>query len=267
MYSDKYTELYHHGVKGQHWGERRWQNEDGSLTPAGYAHYGYKGKNIRIAANSKIYRRSLTPTADDMRGKVSPMYVSTTKEDDNTWGKFFKPYYGKEQKKTKWKVKRDLNVADQDTLAEATKDALHVAEKTGTRKEAINELIKQSKVQTKRIEEAYYSRTGTKIKLNSNAVLGAQIISRLGDTEESQMVQHQLVKRGKDALIDVWGLDVAQNPVVILNPKDKKDTKVKLTISSLLKSDNTKAFVYTQYYNENTKRSRRTAKERIAKYL
>lgn len=33
--------LEHHGVKGQHWYERRWQNEDGSLTAAGRAHYGY----------------------------------------------------------------------------------------------------------------------------------------------------------------------------------------------------------------------------------
>lgn len=33
--------LCHHGVKGQKWGNRRYQNEDGSLTSAGRAHYGY----------------------------------------------------------------------------------------------------------------------------------------------------------------------------------------------------------------------------------
>lgn len=33
--------LYHHGIKGQKWGTRRYQYEDGSLTPEGREHYGY----------------------------------------------------------------------------------------------------------------------------------------------------------------------------------------------------------------------------------
>lgn len=33
-------ELYHHGIKGQRWGIRRYQNPDGSLTPAGVRRYG-----------------------------------------------------------------------------------------------------------------------------------------------------------------------------------------------------------------------------------
>ena len=34
------TELYHHGIPGQKWGERRYQNEDGSLTEEGRRLYG-----------------------------------------------------------------------------------------------------------------------------------------------------------------------------------------------------------------------------------
>jgi hypothetical protein len=33
-------ELYHHGIKGQKWGIRRYQNPDGTLTPAGKRRYG-----------------------------------------------------------------------------------------------------------------------------------------------------------------------------------------------------------------------------------
>lgn len=46
------NELYHHGVKGQKWGERQYQYEDGSLTPEGRVHYGY-GQGI---ARSKADR-------------------------------------------------------------------------------------------------------------------------------------------------------------------------------------------------------------------
>lgn len=35
-----HEELYHHGIKGQKWGVRRFQNKDGSLTPAGEKRYG-----------------------------------------------------------------------------------------------------------------------------------------------------------------------------------------------------------------------------------
>lgn len=40
-YLTRNDELYHHGIKGQKWGLRRFQNEDGSLTTAGREHYGY----------------------------------------------------------------------------------------------------------------------------------------------------------------------------------------------------------------------------------
>lgn len=41
-------ELYHHGIKGMHWHDRRFQNPDGSLTPAGRIRYGV-GKAAAVA--------------------------------------------------------------------------------------------------------------------------------------------------------------------------------------------------------------------------
>lgn len=41
--------LIHHGIKGQEWGERRFQNEDGSLTPEGRERYGISEKRQKKA--------------------------------------------------------------------------------------------------------------------------------------------------------------------------------------------------------------------------
>ena len=42
---DPHAELYHHGTKGQKWGQRLYQNKDGSLTPLGKMRYGSDGDN------------------------------------------------------------------------------------------------------------------------------------------------------------------------------------------------------------------------------
>lgn len=59
------NELYHHGIKGQRWGIRRYQNLDGTLTPAGRARYGsdvssvsegkLKRQNMRLLSNNRTY--------------------------------------------------------------------------------------------------------------------------------------------------------------------------------------------------------------------
>lgn len=56
----KMNELYHHGTKGQKWGIRRYQNADGSLTPAGKKRYGTKA-NFEKVQKAKLVAKGKDP--------------------------------------------------------------------------------------------------------------------------------------------------------------------------------------------------------------
>lgn len=47
IYNPYSSELYHHGILGQRWGIRRYQNEDGTLTPEGKKRYYKNGVSSR----------------------------------------------------------------------------------------------------------------------------------------------------------------------------------------------------------------------------
>ena len=66
-------ELYHHGIKGQKWGVRRFQNPDGSYTEAGKERY---GRNIRRDLDSFQKVRA------DLRSSESE-YVKTIGKPDH----------------------------------------------------------------------------------------------------------------------------------------------------------------------------------------
>lgn len=64
------NELCHHGVLGQKWGVRRYQNKDGSLTPAGkkkYNKYMKKYEKDEKKASESIYIKSY----NEMAGKMN----------------------------------------------------------------------------------------------------------------------------------------------------------------------------------------------------
>ena len=64
-------ELQHHGIKGQKWGIRRYQNADGTLTPEGIAR---KKKMERLANDerlSKKERKAAEYGAADAKGKTA----------------------------------------------------------------------------------------------------------------------------------------------------------------------------------------------------
>lgn len=48
-------ELYHHGIKGQRWGVRRYQNEDGTRTEAGKKRYSENYNEQQRKRDEKLY--------------------------------------------------------------------------------------------------------------------------------------------------------------------------------------------------------------------
>ena len=51
-------ELYHYGIKGQKWGIRKYQNEDGSLTTEGKARYGYDETTGKLSKEGRKIEKS-----------------------------------------------------------------------------------------------------------------------------------------------------------------------------------------------------------------
>lgn len=74
MYND---ELTHWGIKGQKWGVRRWQNEDGTLTEAGKDRYG----DIEVDKSSSM--RQLRKNVAKSDRKVRDEYVRRRESADD----------------------------------------------------------------------------------------------------------------------------------------------------------------------------------------
>ena len=71
------AELYHHGIKGQKWGQRNYQYEDGTLTPAGEARY-LKGMK-KIARLEKKEQRMRNKDNSRLLNKAARLNAKSAK--------------------------------------------------------------------------------------------------------------------------------------------------------------------------------------------
>ena len=89
MYYIVSNELYHHGIKGQKWGVRRFQNADGSLKPAGEKRYDRIEKRFdRKLVRSSAYDNKIQKMRSDNRKLIADKWdkkIARTDQDAHSF--------------------------------------------------------------------------------------------------------------------------------------------------------------------------------------
>lgn len=238
------NELCHHGVKGQKWGVRRFQNEDGSLTPAGEKRYGkpidsqtyaiayrYVNKGLKTVTENtndetvddlinSIYANLERIELDIPRDVVKGMIERTLAEKKVVEHSMDNELYHYGVLGQKWGVRRYQN--EDGTLTEAGKEHYQKSASKVTRKfeKADKNKVKAAKANEQKYK--YYSRMNPVIQqLLPHFSLNYRL-ARYQEAKERKNVsnEHQNQKRGKellDQLIDEYGKDYvsSMNPEII----------------------------------------------------
>lgn len=175
--------LIHHGIKGQKWGVRRFQNEDGSLTNAGKKRYSFKERLDISSEYTKEQNRLRTKYLDesaefkkysklaaDFEDECLNKYGFRPGEDGQIWEIYdddgYEVEYDREPKTRIEKEAVDRYLEFSDKACEAAK---------------IPNQRAQSEAK-KYIEDKYGDRVLSQITRDNNAIVGAAVVASLAMT-------------------------------------------------------------------------------------
>lgn len=130
-YNDEHS-LKHYGTKGQKWGVRKYQNKDGSLTPAGREHYGYgNGTNRYKSINSNYDNASKSGKKSERKAAFDESTKLTGKEEAEAWKKLGEYYESQQKSGSKSSDKKskpaDNNKTIDDAIGESSNNRAKVS--------------------------------------------------------------------------------------------------------------------------------------------
>ena len=244
-------ELQHHGIKGQKWGVRRFQNKDGSLTPAGKKRYddgdgivggkkyGVKKKYYKsfmdddrtLKKGQHIQNISTNDKRDIDRG--APVYGAHTRHDKNAYaGQYAKGMldWGDKAILNDIVLTKDVKVASQKTAVNTfmelyKKDPKGMAKSIGNayaELDFFNGIKKFRDWNANRIADKFAKKGDEWVKSKGYLLFNQSMMS----TEESSArtkYYDLLIKKGYGAISDINDVQTGYNsddPIIFINPKN-----------------------------------------------
>ena len=241
-------ELYHHGIKGQKWGVRRFQNKDGSLTPAGKKRYddgvvggrkyGVKKKYYKsymdedrvLEKGKHIQNISKNEKRDIDRG--APVYGAHTRHDKNAYaGQYARGMidWGDKAILNDMVLTKNVKVASQKTAVNTfmelyKKDPKGMAESIGkayAELDFFHGIKKFRDWNANRIAEKFSKKGEDWVKSKGYLLFNQSMMS---EKESKARVKYYdlLMKKGYDAISDINDVQTGYNsddPIIFINPK------------------------------------------------